>query len=462
MSERKTNEEFLQELKDKGRDDLMPLDQYINNKTKIRFKCLKDEDHEVWEAIPCSILKGRGCPTCARERTLQPENYINKIESMGLHLISKYNGLDAQVTLQCDNGHIWHLKQARTVYSHGRKGCPYCLGNIRYEGYSIEAVYPELVKYFKNKEEAKTITTGQKDVVIQCKCPDCNEDFQLKVSQLIYNKTKCPFCENEGISKPNKLLLALLQYVEKQCQIIKREYSPTWAKQYSYDGYFRIDNKDYLVEMHGAFHYIEKDFIDFKDQQLRDKEKERLAKENNHNLIVIECIDTDYDYMINHILQSEIPNILDLTKINWEQIKLKCTTTTLKNACKLFMDGKQVHQIANELMINKSTVEKYLKQGASLGLCNYDPKLNTIKYYRKVRLIKIDTGESQDFESINSLVCYLHSLGFNTGKNTIFRYLRGWYYDYKKGIKKKITLDHDYNGYKFEYIEDKNQIFTSD
>ena len=59
---RMTNEEFLFQLKDIN-PNIIPLEEYINNKTKIKCKCLIH--NYIWDTTPNKLLTRRtGCPKC--------------------------------------------------------------------------------------------------------------------------------------------------------------------------------------------------------------------------------------------------------------------------------------------------------------------------------------------------------------------------------------------------------------
>ena len=65
MGRKLTNEGFLQKLKDLGRNDLEPLEEYAGTHTKIKFKCTKPECGNEWYMEPnCVISMGQGCPRC--------------------------------------------------------------------------------------------------------------------------------------------------------------------------------------------------------------------------------------------------------------------------------------------------------------------------------------------------------------------------------------------------------------
>ena len=60
---KKMHQEFLNDIKSRP---IEPVEKYINNATKIKFRCLID-GHK-WDALPKNILKGTGCPKCAIKR----------------------------------------------------------------------------------------------------------------------------------------------------------------------------------------------------------------------------------------------------------------------------------------------------------------------------------------------------------------------------------------------------------
>ena len=69
----KTNEQFIKEFKEKTKD-IIVLGNYINSKTKIKFKC-KRCNYE-WYATPNSMLKKASCPSCSKSGTSYVEQFI--------------------------------------------------------------------------------------------------------------------------------------------------------------------------------------------------------------------------------------------------------------------------------------------------------------------------------------------------------------------------------------------------
>ena len=61
MPKKKSNDEFLQELKDKN-ISYIPLEEYIKSSIKIKWLCNRGH---IFENTPNEILMGKGCPYCS-------------------------------------------------------------------------------------------------------------------------------------------------------------------------------------------------------------------------------------------------------------------------------------------------------------------------------------------------------------------------------------------------------------
>lgn len=61
MPKKKSNDEFLQELKDKN-ISYIPLEEYIKSSIKIKWLCSRGH---IFENTPNEILMGKGCPYCS-------------------------------------------------------------------------------------------------------------------------------------------------------------------------------------------------------------------------------------------------------------------------------------------------------------------------------------------------------------------------------------------------------------
>ena len=74
--------------------------------------------------------------------------------------------------------------------------------------------------------------------------------------------------------------------------------------------------------------------------------------------------------------------LFDLSNIDWIEIDKQSQKSIVKEACELWNDNNKNRLIVSGLMkIGKDTISRYLKQGAKLGWCEYDPKNEFIRNY---------------------------------------------------------------------------------
>lgn len=139
-----------------------------------------------------------------------------------------------------------------------------------------------------------------------------------------------------------------------------------------------------------------------------------MALHNNiKKYISINCFLSEFSFIKNNILKSELTNILDLRNISWETIENNIIGSYVVDVCKYFNDhlDMSIKDIANHFSRHYDTITTYLKNGTKLGLCNYDSfqhKKDVFKRYHWKRKIRcITTGE--EFESVKSAKEAYHS-----------------------------------------------------
>ena len=112
---------------------------------------------------------------------------------------------------------------------------------------SIYALRKDLLKYFKNPEEAKNLGL-MSEKKIKLVCPDCGHETEMMVQNFTRRGFYCKYCKKDGVSFPNKILRGLLKQLKFEWDV---EVGFDWSKNYKYDGYLKIKDKQYLIEMHG-------------------------------------------------------------------------------------------------------------------------------------------------------------------------------------------------------------------
>ena len=121
---RKQSSSFVLEFQSKGNSDIELLGQYANSSTKIECRCKKC--NHKWQSLPYNLIRGQGCPRCAKNRTMSRSEYIETLQERNLTigLIGNYKNLTSKTEFKClICGFIWVTTPSK-VLSGG--GCPSC------------------------------------------------------------------------------------------------------------------------------------------------------------------------------------------------------------------------------------------------------------------------------------------------------------------------------------------------
>ena len=179
---KKTNIEFLNEMESIN-PNITFLDEYngINNK----IKCVCSICGNQWMATPEHLLRGQGCPKCARKKQALSkrkthEQFVSELFECNpsIEVNSEYQGSNSPIEVKCKVcGYIWSPRPSSLLRG---TGCPYCVGNIK-------RTHEDFVE--KLNEINPTIEVLEKYV---------NTDTKIKV--------KCKNCGREWYSTPNNLL----------------------------------------------------------------------------------------------------------------------------------------------------------------------------------------------------------------------------------------------------------------
>jgi len=126
-----THEQFIAKLykQNKYAHNIEVVGTYVNAQTKILCKC-KICGHE-WSVRPNGLLKGQGCPDCARKSASQKitktnEQFMQEMSSKrpDIIVLGTYKGVFNTIKVKCKVcGHIW--KATPNNLLHG-SGCPKC------------------------------------------------------------------------------------------------------------------------------------------------------------------------------------------------------------------------------------------------------------------------------------------------------------------------------------------------
>src|ERR1700687_2361672 len=103
-----TNEDIDRKLY--GRN-IKRLDNYISNKTPIKFQCLNEECNHIWKARSIDILnKMSGCPKCAGVLKLTNYDIDEKLNGRNIKRLDNYINALTKIKFQClilDCNFVW-------------------------------------------------------------------------------------------------------------------------------------------------------------------------------------------------------------------------------------------------------------------------------------------------------------------------------------------------------------------
>ena len=249
-------------------------------------------------------------------------------------------------------------------------------------------------KYWSNKNiiNPYEISYGSK-IKVWIKCQNCNSEKLIPPNRFTRQGLGCQKC-SDGISYPNKMEYNILLQLGLN---FTTEYCPNWIKPKRYDFYFKMVDKEYIIEMDGEFHT--KDNTQSKqtkeEAKTIDDYKDKLAKEHNIEVIRIDCQKSEVEYIKDKILHSKMMELFDLSNINWQECEKFAYKSLVKDACNLWNNNlKNTQLIGNELKLTRATITTYLKRGSRLGWCDYNPEIefrnNSINHSKKVYCIELD------------------------------------------------------------------------
>lgn len=409
MAKAMTKQEFINKLVHKERFDVILIGNYVNTNTYAKFKCQKC-GHE-WEAQPRNILGGNGCPKCAHFKT--HEKFMKDFYEKGnssLEVVGDYISSRTPIKVKCKicNQEFENTPAALLLGT----GCLVCSGHLVVRDVnSVATLRPDLIKFFKNPNDAYCITTGS-GKKMSLVCPDCGAEKQMTMSNLSSKGFSCDIC-GDNISYPNKLIRNVMYQLEDQCDYIEFEWFEKWEGKYRYDVYFEKNDKKYVIEMQGEQHYRGWKGYNVEQIQKNDDIKKDLATTHNVIPIVVDARKSDFNYIFKNISQSLLSEIFDLSNVDYDMCKENSTKNIIKLVCQDYNDEMTTTELMVKYKLCRSTIVNYLHKGTELMWCNYIPKdshkksLEVLK--KKVNVSTIDKDFIGTYNSIKDGIKYIQN-----------------------------------------------------
>lgn len=263
-----------------------------------------------------------------------------------------------------------------------KKGCNVCGGIKTLQGYNdIWTTNPWLGSLFWNSEDGYDYQSGSGKRV-DFKCPDCESKIRNKIIKNVFNHGLfCPQC-SDGLSYPEKFLFNVLTQATVSFDFQK---TFDWSKSYKHEnpklcGHKRYDfylsTFDKTLEVHGAQHYKDSGWgrLSLEDEKENDRIKKYLSTNNTSGHIIIDAQVSSLEYIKNSILDSELATLVDLSKVNWLKCHEHACNSLIKTACDLWSERvKSTAKIGEIMKLDRHTIVRYLKKGAMINWCDYNP-----------------------------------------------------------------------------------------
>ena len=390
------NENYRKLLDEKFSGNIVCLEDVQASNTSIKHFCKKHQYE--YKSSPARVLLNQyGCKYCGADSHTQSdeerfENVKNRIyELVGdeYEIVDNFTVMEnmAKFKHNCKNGEVHYFDMTPSSFIYRGSRC-YCqngsMSRVIQEFNDIHTTRPDVEEWLLNKEDAYKYSMSSKERV-KWTCPECHNIFSERICNVYSNRLSCPFC-SDGVSYPNKFMFNSMSQIENELDFLEREQRTEWCvfdfkgkKRYGiYDIYFGIGGKEYVIEMDGGIGHGNKAH---KNSELSQEEllevdriKDSLAEKQGIQVIRIDCnykTDDKYTYILNNVLNSELKDIIDLSKIDFDLSNRNSVNSLIVKAGELWNEGLTAGEIRKQLKIGEGTVTSYLKTASEIGVCDY-------------------------------------------------------------------------------------------
>ena len=381
---KKTTEEFKKDIETLYPNKYTVLGDYDGRTKPVKIKYNKCG--HVRDTVADKIYAGKNCPVCCGGMMLSQEEFVKQANKMNPHLIikGKYQNARKPIEVYCTLCGGTSYPYAETVKNHKLSGCAVCNGKIVQVGINdLWTTAPEIAELLTTPEDGYTVTKHS-DKYKNFTCPICGKILNRKITTVAFNGLCCPHC-SEKVSYPERFMVSFLNqlHIDYKIQKIFK-----WSKKIVHENKRLCGNKKYdfyikdgiIIETHGKQHYIESSFTQkgarsLQEEQENDKLKENIALKNGINYyIIIDCRESNVEWIKNSILNSELNNLYNLSGIDWEECNKYATGSKIEEAARLWNDGLSTGDIKDKMHISHTTVITYLNKAVELNMCNYNKK----------------------------------------------------------------------------------------
>lgn len=251
------------------------------------------------------------------------------------------------------------------------KGCPCCSVPIRKIVLGINTIWDTdkwMIELGVSEEDAKNHTKCS-NKKIEVVCPDCGHKKKMTISN-IYNRKSIGCSCGDGKSYPEKFIANMLKQIDVE---FVTEYSPNWINPNRYD--FYLPKYNIIIEAHGEQHYKRATGLFSRENQNKiDEYKRNIAVKNGIlHYIEIDCSISSMNYIKDNILNTELNDIINLSKVYWEECDNFALSNLVKKACILY-ETYGIEEISKVCNVSTRTIQTYISEGKKRGWVKSKPR----------------------------------------------------------------------------------------
>ena len=218
-SQAKTGSAFILELQ-KINPNIIVREEYVRAKVPLECECAKCG--HVWKAAPTNLLRGKGCPSCARVNAANKKRRTNDeflaiIRSFGNDIkpLEEYKGQTSSIKMLCNVcGYEWSTSTGSIVVG---RGCPRCAKNGIY---SQDEFVSKLKSINPNIEVISNYVRSAKP--IECRCLICGNIWNSKPNHLLSGRG-CPLCFHSATSFVEQVILEVFRLILGEDEVCSRD-----------------------------------------------------------------------------------------------------------------------------------------------------------------------------------------------------------------------------------------------
>lgn len=290
-------------------------------------------------------------------------------------------------------------------FKKSKNPCHICTGRKLVVGINdLHTTNPKLASMLKNQSDGYRVTQKSCEK-LWFVCPYCGDEIYKSPNQ-INNSFPCVKCR-DGHSYGERFMAAILK--NKNIDFIQ-EKKFEWSGLKRYD--FYLPSYNLIIETHGEQHYQSTHFESIGgrsllEEQANDKLKKQLALKNKvSNYIVVDVQKSEFDYIKNNILNSELKEILSLKEEDFNIVPDMIMENNSVIMKKLRDIGFTIKMIADYMGLSEAAIVDGLSRFEKNDLfsvgSDLDSKIiliNNMRIYNTVTEASVDTGVN-----VNSII----------------------------------------------------------